>query len=259
MPLEPPRKPIDGHLHAVVGDVGADHGPVEQHLALGLGRALDPRVWLLVEHHSSSKTGVDVAIQSPDLVHRQLARLLRHVAPRGYVYIHEPSLWARIGGRSVTTTHADAGARTDAPAPLTNLGSVGTDYRERVDMAQKTATTRSRTAAKKSTKAPAKKSGGTAKPVDRLDDAIAAAQDALKDLRGDLSRGRRDLVKDMDKTLKDARTNLRRVRKTLVEDLGEVGSKLSGGNGAKRKPAAKKPAARKPAAAKSKAKPRAKK
>ena len=138
-------------------------------------------------------------------------------------------------------------------------------------MAQKAAT-RSRTTAKKST---AKRSNKATKPVERLDKAIAAAQDALKDLRGDLSRGRRDLVKDMDKTLKDARGNLRRVRSTIVEDLEDVGRKLSGG-GAKRKPAARKPAAkrkpatrkpaakRKPAArkstaAKSKAKPKAKK
>ena len=132
-------------------------------------------------------------------------------------------------------------------------------------MAQKPAT-RSRTTAKKTTKATAKKSTRATEPVDRLDDAIAAAQDALRDLRGDLSRGRRDLVKDMDKTLKDARSNLRRVRGTIVEDLGEVGRKLSGGDGAKRKPAARKPAAskrkppaRKPAAAKAKAKPKAKK
>lgn len=77
------------------------------------------------------------------------------------------------------------------------------------------------------------------KPVDRLDDAIGAAQDALKDLRRDLSRGRRVLVKDLDKTLKDARGNLRRVRGTLVDDLEEVGRKLSGEGGAKGKPAAK--------------------
>ena len=129
---------------------------------------------------------------------------------------------------------------------------------ERETMAQKAAT-RSRTTAKKTTKTTAKKSTSATKPVDRLDDAIAAAQDALKDLRGDLSKGRRDLVKDMDKILKDARSNLRRVRGTIVEDLGEVGRKLSGSDDAKRKPAARKPAAskRKPAAAKPK--PKAKK
>ena len=99
-------------------------------------------------------------------------------------------------------------------------------------------------------------------PVDRLDDAIAAAQDALKDLRGDLSRGRKALVKDLDKTLKDARGNLRRVRGTLVEDLDEVGRKLTGKpkakTAARAKPKPKAAAKAKPrAAAKAKPKPRA--
>jgi ABC-type transporter Mla subunit MlaD len=74
----------------------------------------------------------------------------------------------------------------------------------------------------------AKPATKNSKPVDRVDDAIAAAQDALKDLRGDLSRGRKVLVKDLDKTLKDARSSLRRVRGTLVEDLDDVGRKLTG-------------------------------
>lgn len=100
------------------------------------------------------------------------------------------------------------------------------------------------------------------KPVYRLDDAIAAAQDALKDLRGDLSRGRKALVKDLDKTLKDARGNLRRVRGTLVEDLDEVGRKLTGKpkakTAARAKPKPKAAAKAKPrAAAKAKPKPRA--
>ena len=113
--------------------------------------------------------------------------------------------------------------------------------------------TKTRTAKPKATaarKQPAAKR--THKPVDRLDHAIAAAQDALKDLRGDLSRGRKALVKDVDTTLKDARGNLRRVRKTLVKDLDDVGQKLSGNSSSatKRKPAAK----RKTTASASKAK-----
>ena len=109
-------------------------------------------------------------------------------------------------------------------------------------MPPKTAT-KSRSAANPKA-AKTRKSRSTAKkadrPVDRLDEAIAAAQDALKDLRGDLSRGQKDLVKDVDKTLKDARGNLRRVRKTFVKDLEEVGQRLSGKSSAtKRKPAAK--------------------
>lgn len=84
---------------------------------------------------------------------------------------------------------------------------------------------------------PKAKSNKNSKPVDRVEDAIAAAQDAVKDLRGDLSRSRRVLVKDLDKTLKDARVNLRRVRVTLVDDLDEVGRKITGSSSAKRKPA----------------------
>ena len=109
----------------------------------------------------------------------------------------------------------------------------------------------------------AKPANKSTKPVDRLDDAIAAAQDALKDLRGDLSRGRKALVKDLDKTLKDARGNLRRVRGTLVEDLDEVGRKLTGkpkpkpAAKAKPKPRAAAKAKPKTAAAKAKPKPRA--
>jgi ABC-type transporter Mla subunit MlaD len=114
----------------------------------------------------------------------------------------------------------------------------------------------------------AKPATKSTKPVDRLDDAIAAAQDALKDLRGDLSRGRKALVKDLDKTLKDARGNLRRVRGTLVDDLDDVGRRLTGKAkpkaAAKAKPkAAAKPkpkpkAAAKPRKAKAAAKPKAK-
>lgn len=107
--------------------------------------------------------------------------------------------------------------------------------------------------ATKTTARKAKPASKNAKPVDRLDDAIAAAQEALKDLRGDLSRGRKVLVRDLDKTLKDARGNLRRVRGTLVEDLDEVGRKLTG----KPKPkAAAKPKAK--AKPKPKPKPKAK-
>lgn len=105
------------------------------------------------------------------------------------------------------------------------------------------------TSRSRSTRAKSRANSG---PVDRLDDAIAAAQDALKDLRGDLSRGRKALVKDVDKTLKDARGNLRQVRKTLAEDLDEVGRKLTGG-AAERKPSAK-PKAKTAAKAKPKAK-----
>jgi hypothetical protein len=75
-------------------------------------------------------------------------------------------------------------------------------------------------------------------PVDRLENAIAAAQDAAKDLRKGLSRGRRQMVDDLERTLKDARSNLKRTRRTLVDDLEEVGRSIRGEDG--RKAASKK-------------------
>jgi ABC-type transporter Mla subunit MlaD len=100
------------------------------------------------------------------------------------------------------------------------------------DMPTKTAT---KPAPKARPKAKAKpKSSRNAEPVERLDDAIKAAQDALTDLRKDLSRGQRDLVRDVDKTLKDARGNLKRIRRTLVDDLDKVGKSVTGRNGARK-------------------------
>ena len=56
----------------------------------------------------------------------------------------------------------------------------------------------------------------------RLNDSIDAAQAALKDLRSEMSRGSRELLKDLDKTLRDARKNLGRTRRRIAKDLDEV-------------------------------------
>jgi ABC-type transporter Mla subunit MlaD len=56
----------------------------------------------------------------------------------------------------------------------------------------------------------------------RLSDSIEAAQAALKDLRAEMPRGSRDLVKDVDRTLRDARKNLRRTSRRIATDLDEV-------------------------------------
>jgi ABC-type transporter Mla subunit MlaD len=56
----------------------------------------------------------------------------------------------------------------------------------------------------------------------RLSDSIDAAQVALKDLRSEMSRGSRELLKDLDKTLRDARKNLGRTRRRIAKDLEEV-------------------------------------
>jgi len=51
---------------------------------------------------------------------------------------------------------------------------------------------------------------------------MEATQAALKDLRSEMSRGSRDLLKDVDKTLRDARKNLRRTSRRIAKDLEEV-------------------------------------
>jgi len=58
--------------------------------------------------------------------------------------------------------------------------------------------------------------------LNRLEKSIDAAQAALKDLRTELGRGRRDLVKDLDKTLTDARKNARSLSRTVTKDLGKL-------------------------------------
>jgi ABC-type transporter Mla subunit MlaD len=63
---------------------------------------------------------------------------------------------------------------------------------------------------------------GTPDALGRLSDSIEAAQAALKDLRSEMSRGSRDLVKDVDRTLRDARKNLRRTSRRVAKDLDEV-------------------------------------
>jgi hypothetical protein len=89
------------------------------------------------------------------------------------------------------------------------------------------------------------KSDGAA--LDRLGDSLDAAQEALKDLRRELSRGGRDVIKDLDALLRDARKNLRGARRTLVKDLEEVHKAAAGKRGA----AAKRTPARAPTAKRS--------
>jgi hypothetical protein len=77
--------------------------------------------------------------------------------------------------------------------------------------------------------------------LDRLGGSLDAAQEALKDLRRELSKGGRDLLKDLDVLLRDARKNLRGTRRTLVKDLDEVQKAAAG---KRRTPAKRAPAKR---------------
>ena len=89
------------------------------------------------------------------------------------------------------------------------------------------------------------KSGGGA-ALDRLGGSLDAAQEALKDLRRELSKGGRDLVKDLDVLLRDARKNLRGTQRTLIKDLDAVQKAAAG----KKRPTAAKRAPAKRATAK---------
>ena len=81
--------------------------------------------------------------------------------------------------------------------------------------------------------------------LDRLAGSLDAAQDALKDLRRELSKGGRDVLRDIDVLLRDARMNLRGAQRTLVKDLEEV-RKAALGERATAKRALRRDAARQP-------------
>jgi hypothetical protein len=70
--------------------------------------------------------------------------------------------------------------------------------------------------------------------LDRLTKSVDAAQDALKDLRGELGRGGSGVLKDLDQQLKDARKNLRGTSKSVLKDLDDLQQKLPGRGGAKK-------------------------
>jgi ABC-type transporter Mla subunit MlaD len=89
------------------------------------------------------------------------------------------------------------------------------------------------------------------KALERVNASLDAAQAALGDLRSEMSRGSRELLKDVETTLRDARKNLRRVSRHVSKDLEEVQHAVAGKRQpAKRKPATRQPAKRKPAAKK---------
>jgi len=51
---------------------------------------------------------------------------------------------------------------------------------------------------------------------------------ALKELRGELGRGSRELLRDVDVTLRDARKNLRSVSRQVVKELEQVQQAAAG-------------------------------
>jgi hypothetical protein len=91
---------------------------------------------------------------------------------------------------------------------------------------------------------PTKSTKTDSSALDRLGGSLDAAQDALKDLRTELSKGGRDALKDFEVLLRDARKNLRGARRTLVKDLGDMQKAAAGKPrpAARRAPAKKTPA-----------------
>jgi len=85
----------------------------------------------------------------------------------------------------------------------------------------------------------AKQAGNAA--LERVRASIEAAETALKDLQGEVSRDSRDLLKDVGKTLRTARRNLTRSRRQIVKDLDQMQQALVKGKAPrpqKRAPAA---------------------
>jgi nucleoid-associated protein YgaU len=96
----------------------------------------------------------------------------------------------------------------------------------------------------------ARASGRGHQALDRLNESIEAAEKALKDLRAEMSRGSRTLLKDVDSTLRDARKHVRSVRTGVAKDLEQLQKAASGKKPAAKKSTARKSTARKPAAKK---------
>jgi hypothetical protein len=80
--------------------------------------------------------------------------------------------------------------------------------------------------------------------LDRLTKSVDAAQDALKDLRGEMSKGGSSVLRDVDKQLKDARKGLRGTSRSVLKDLDGLQQKLvsaaPGRGGAKKSSTARK-------------------
>jgi hypothetical protein len=78
--------------------------------------------------------------------------------------------------------------------------------------------------------------------LERLHESIDAAHAALKDVRSEMGRGSRELLKDVESTLRDARKNLRGVSRRVAKELQTVEQGVRG----QKKPAQRKTAQRKP-------------
>jgi hypothetical protein len=91
------------------------------------------------------------------------------------------------------------------------------------------ATSQTKAARKKTTPAPTSSRKSTAAAsLDRLNASLEAAQKALADLGGNLGRGGRDVLKDVQKLVRDARRDTVRLNKTLLADLDRLQKTVTG-------------------------------
>lgn len=91
------------------------------------------------------------------------------------------------------------------------------------------------------------------KAVDRLNEALEAAEKAAKALREDIGAGGRDLLRDVDRLISAARRDAAKLTQSVRGDLAELQKAIvKQPNG--HKPAPKKPVRKAPAKAKVKAK-----
>jgi hypothetical protein len=95
----------------------------------------------------------------------------------------------------------------------------------------------------------AKQAGSAA--LDRLRASIEAAETALKDLQGEVSRDSRDLLKDIGKTLKATQRNLTRSRRRIAKDLEQIEKALVKGKAPARPTTKRATSAPRPRAARS--------
>jgi hypothetical protein len=94
------------------------------------------------------------------------------------------------------------------------------------------ATTQTKATRRKSTRAhTSSRTSTAAASLDRLNASLEAAQKALTDLGGNLGRGGRDLLKDVQKLVRDARRDTGRLNKTLLADLGQLQKTVTGRGG----------------------------
>lgn len=87
--------------------------------------------------------------------------------------------------------------------------------------------------------------------LDRLTKSVDAAQDALKDLRGEMSKSSSGVLKEVDTQLKGVRKSLRSTSKSVLKDLDDLQQKLPGRGGAKKSTSTRSSTARKSTARKS--------